>query len=231
VNEAPWFLWQDAGRDAADNMAADEILLHHTQDLGVVLRFYQWQTPTISIGYFQPLSSAPEGKHQIVRRPTGGGVVDHRNDFTFSLVFPVTSPLYAVDRFESYRLINSTVAAALRNLSVTCHLHTEDIPKTVDRARMLCFQQPAKHDVVGANGKICGGAQRRRSTGMLHQGSIDLSRLTELSRADFGQALSCAFQSLLKGDPAVFQPSAALAEEIANLGQSRYASSAWTNKR
>ena len=224
-----WYFWADVPRGGAANMAIDDALLQQAADIGCLLRFYRWSQPTVSVGYFQPHAAAvPAAKGcDVVRRPSGGGVVDHRADFTFSLVFCAEHPLFQVDRFDSYRRINHAVAAALRDLGVDCRLHGDDVPQTVDRRVMQCFVTPARFDVVGAVGKLCGGAQRRRSEGMLHQGSIVVS----LARDGLAAALFARFKELLGTDVEAQTSWPEVESLAATMVAEQYGNQAWTHRR
>ena len=47
-------VWQSHAGSPAWNMAGDELLLRHVAALGqAVLRFYSWDQPSASFGYFQ----------------------------------------------------------------------------------------------------------------------------------------------------------------------------------
>jgi lipoate-protein ligase A len=64
------------------NMAVDDVLLDLAAATGqATLRFYQWQQPTLSLGYFQALDNrrqhAASQDCPVVRRATGGGGVLH----------------------------------------------------------------------------------------------------------------------------------------------------------
>ena len=98
----PWDVWIDGAHDPALNMAADEALLLSAPWRGrPLLRFYEWDRPAVSIGYVQTIAAAPEG-YAAVRRPTGGGVVYHDFDFTYTVMFPAGHWLCDVDRVASY---------------------------------------------------------------------------------------------------------------------------------
>ncbi len=75
-------------RSAAENMAVDEVLLC-TADYPV-FRSYGWIRPSVSFGYFIPWKEVVSqyAERDLVRRWTGGGIVEHGEDFTYSLVFP-----------------------------------------------------------------------------------------------------------------------------------------------
>src|SRR6516225_9565151 len=80
--------------DAALNMAIDEsILTHHLQgEVPPTLRVFCWSQPSISLGRFQSIEReiVSERCHELgvalVRRPTGGRAVYHRDEFTYSIV-------------------------------------------------------------------------------------------------------------------------------------------------
>src|SRR5262245_41637676 len=78
------------------NMAIDEALLNAVGEgqSPPTLRFYCWRSPTISLGYFQPLSDVELQPSAIraldlVRRTTGGGAILHDLEVTYSLVLPI----------------------------------------------------------------------------------------------------------------------------------------------
>ena len=228
-----WLLWRDTARTPADNMAVDETLLRAAGTLsGPLIRAYAWAQPAVSIGYFQPAALHRRPGTPVVRRPSGGGQVEHGDDLTFSMIIPTTSALFAVDRFESYRLINDVVRQALAALDVPCRLHAAEIPAGVDRERMACFQTANRFDVVLDDGrKICGGAQCRRRYGMLHQGSISLGAWSALRRGRTEGALAEAFTEFFGRPAQVFEPAPELLQAAAGLAAERYATRAWTERR
>ena len=227
-----WHLWLDTKRTPQMNMAVDDLLLHSQErEPLTILRFYEWDRPVHSIGYFQPMASAAADNRLVIRRPSGGGVVDHGNDFTFTLTFPKNDKLFLCDRFESYRLINDAVRLALESLGVGCFLFDDDVPKDLDRAFLVCFQQPAKHDVVNERGKLCGGAQRRKRFGMLHQGSILLDQLPGIDVDKIKRSLLSAFASTLSIEFASFSPTKEFMKNARSLAMTRYSSDTWNEKK
>jgi lipoate-protein ligase A len=159
----------DSESSASANMAIDESLLRHAQ--APVLRIYGWEQPCVSIGYFQKASVVAAGT-SFVRRYTGGGLVEHGRDLTYTLVLPADHPLTAAGTLPSYRAIHEGVASTLRAAGVDCQLATAQ-PRT-DHAS--CFLKPVPADVLDSKGaKLAGAAQRRTKQGCLHQGSILLS--------------------------------------------------------
>jgi len=156
----------DSKSSAAANMAIDESLLRHARD--PILRIYGWEEVCVSIGYFQKASVVATGT-SFVRRYTGGGLVEHGRDLTYTLVLPADHPLTAAGTLPSYRAIHEGVASALRGAGVDCHLATAQPKK--DHAS--CFLKPVPADILDSQGgKLAGAAQRRTRQGCLHQGSI-----------------------------------------------------------
>ena len=156
----------DSKSSAAANMAIDESLLRHAQT--PLLRIYGWEEVCVSIGYFQKASVVP-AETSFVRRYTGGGLVEHGKDLTYTLVLPADHPLTVAGTLPTYRAIHLGVASALRAAGVDCQLATAQPKK--DHAS--CFLKPVPADVLGPKGnKLAGAAQRRTKQGCLHQGSI-----------------------------------------------------------
>ena len=59
-----------------------------------LLRVYRWERPAVSFGYFERWEPVREKypEREAVRRWTGGGVVLHGEDFTYSMLIPRASP-------------------------------------------------------------------------------------------------------------------------------------------
>lgn len=166
-----WYLLQTGARPAAENMALDEALLENASMLGKpVLRFYAWSEPAASFGYFQKYAAVEKVTplRPLVRRPTGGGLVPHDRDWTYSLVFPPSDAWYAQKAIESYRRLHEWIQAAFANLEID----TELSPESVKDAPGQCFVGAAQFDLLWQGRKIAGAAQRRSRQGLLIQGSI-----------------------------------------------------------
>ena len=165
--------WCDpVARGGPENMAVDSWLL--TQEIPV-LRLYHWKGLWGSMGYFGEVEKAGKllPEVSLVRRETGGGLVDHRNDITYTLVVPRTYGLAKVKGVESYRLIHSALATALENSGHGVELVRHDY----DVDSSSCFEKPVEWDLINGQGeKIAGAGQRRTRKGLLHQGSILLRK-------------------------------------------------------
>jgi lipoate-protein ligase A len=87
-----------------------------------VLRFYSWKEKSFSIGYFQSCDEVrknlpPEDQQcPMVKRITGGGVVEHGNDLTFSIILPKPEEWGMGKTRESYFKINTMILEALKVL-------------------------------------------------------------------------------------------------------------------
>ena len=75
---------------AAMNMAIDEALLENATVPSI--RFYRWHFPALSFGYFGRLSDVAGhvSARDLVRRWTGGGIVLHGDDLTYSIMIPAS---------------------------------------------------------------------------------------------------------------------------------------------
>lgn len=159
----------DGTRAGSMNMAVDQAWLEQSEV--PVLRIYAWDQPTVTIGYAQSLPKLQEALPgwPVVRRWTGGGVVFHQGDYTYSVIVPASHPWAQTSALESYRRIHGSLAEALaENGHPGCRLAMpEDL---VDGP--FCFTAPALHDVIRGPVKVAGAGQRRGRLGLLHQGSV-----------------------------------------------------------
>ena len=191
-------------KSAALNMAVDEVLLG-TLGQAPRLRVYRWEHPAVSMGCFDraPPVLARWPEHQVVRRWTGGGIVEHGEDFTFSLFVPRSLALATIPASESYRLIHAAVAEALARVGcagVSLQPATAREAVFISRA---CFENAVQYDLLVGTRKVAGGAQRRTRHGLLHQGSIQggptaSAAGTQTWGVELAAALPKAFSTLIE---------------------------------
>jgi len=157
-------------------------------------RAYGWHRPAFTFGYSQKIAFVrsqlpPDERLELCRRPTGGGVVDHRNDWTYALVIPRGHDVEATPAIESYRLVHAAIADALRkqgqeaDLKQRCEPDSGSETGNDSTGPGVCFQRAECYDVIApvTQRKIAGAAQKRNKHGLLFQGSIDRSAVrTEL---------------------------------------------------
>jgi len=203
-------------------MAVDEALLREVRQ--PVLRIYEWDSPAVSLGYFQPASVAPEGR-PFVRRYTGGGLVDHARDITYTIVLPRAHPWMEFPAPESYAHIHRGVQAVLE----ACGVAVELTPEAAALESEACFQKPVRFDLVAGGEKLGGAAQRRTREGMLHQGSLLLPDAAK--NAKVRRAFAKHFSSRLKFDLAPGELTPAESARAGELERERYATEAWNRMR
>lgn len=230
------------------NMAVDEMMFETVAATGQpILRFYQWQEPTLSLGYFQALeerqSHAASLGCPVVRRSSGGGAIVHDRELTYSIALPLADR-WSRGAAELYDTFHAALVAVLGKLGLTATL----CPAT-DRdlhERFLCFQRRAAGDVLVAGQKVGGSAQRRRQGALLQHGSVILAQsacapevlgLQELGLAVDSAALSSLWLAEVQGswqaDPA-FGLSAWSADErdrAVAIQAGRFSSHAWLTRR
>lgn len=211
--------YDETPRSAAMNMAIDEALLE--QVTRPTLRFYRWDHPALSFGYFGRFADVKEyaADRDIVRRWTGGGIVFHGDDLTYALIIPVT-PQSAP---ASSQFVYATVHQALRDTLVGSGRRAELAVAEASTASEACFERPVVADVLLEQRKVAGAAHRRSRRGLLHQGSIQSVDFSDELARDFSRRLAreCHGQELAG-------KVIARAREIA---ASRYATESWLTRR
>ncbi|MBT3482559.1 MAG: hypothetical protein HN457_14140 [Opitutales bacterium] len=166
----------DATHTAAKNMAHDFLLLnrYHPSD-ALRIRHYEWTRPSYTFGLSQAFSYIrSEIDHptaDICRRPTGGGVVNHQEDWTYSLVIPTGHPLGNDQPLDIYKKVHDCIIAAMATQGSDVALNLS-APESSTPG--VCFNKPEVYDVVLRNfpSKVAGAAQKRSKAGYLMQGSI-----------------------------------------------------------
>ena len=204
--------------DAALNMAIDEVLLRSAR--GPLLRVYRWARPAISFGYFEKVAelSAVAPGWEMVRRWTGGGVVVHGEDVTYTLIVPADHAFARLPARESYRRIHECIGAAL----LTSGVETSLAAATAAKVSTGCFENPAEADVLAGDRKVAGAAQRRTRWGLLHQGSIQ--------RIAMARNFAARLAQVFADDVA---PRSLSADEISTallLAAEKYAADSWLRR-
>jgi len=208
-------LWEDSeAREPSGQMALDEALL--LACAVPVVRAYRWAAPAATFGYAQKYSEVLvlAGNLPVVRRWTGGGLVFHGSDLTFSLAVPATHALCRLKTPEIYLEIHRAFVPAMQQRLAEIKLaEAEDC-----RSGPACFQSPAPNDILAGGRKICGGALRRGKRGFLYQGSL---------HGDFSPS---ALAGALAEAVGRFEPGKAVLEQMAVLDREKYGTPEWNRK-
>lgn len=166
--------------DAASNMALDEVIFKRYLDDGVgVLRLYRWQKPSFTYGFSQEpksqinLNACVTDGVGVVKRITGGGILFHDNEITYSFVCSKADVHEPLGVFVDYRNICQFLIRFYESLGLTATFALEAIGFK-DRANPheLCSAAHEKYDVVIGEKKIGGNAQKRNRQAIFQHGSI-----------------------------------------------------------
>jgi lipoate-protein ligase A len=197
-----WQLILSSALSGQANMDIDLKLFHDFEkgSISSALRIYSWKPNCVSLGYSQKvekevdLDRAKTLGWDVVKRPTGGGIVFHNEaEVTYSLVTAIDNPLLPKGLVPSYKKISEAVVYGLNQLGLHAQIRN---PKSEIRNKseilnpksQLCFSYPAEYEIVvegpstpsmelgtgslGARKKIVGSAQKRGRKALLQQGSI-----------------------------------------------------------
>jgi lipoate-protein ligase A len=224
-----WLLLNSGKCAAAYNMALDEALLENAARLGrPVLRFYGWTEPAASFGYFQKFAEVERATRlrPLVRRPTGGGIVPHDADWTYSAAFPPSHEWHSVKAEESYRRIHDWLRLAFMELKV----ETELAPSAQKSLPGQCFVGHEKSDLLWHGKKIAGAAQRRNRLGLLIQGSVQPPPVPVV-RGHFEQAMLSAAEKHLQAKWDLLAPGEGPNRRAEELAVQKYSLAAYNQRR
>lgn len=206
-------------RSAPLNMAVDEALLESAAC--PVLRFYSWRGPALSFGYFGSYADVADQQddREIVRRWTGGGVVPHGDDLTYSVIIPASHVFFTRSSLAIYCDLHEAIRRALNESGLEATLADSATPKVSEN----CFANAVRADVMVAGRKIAGAAHRRSRVGVLHQGSIQEAGLPRRFRHDLARILCDSFQQRTL--------SKELIDRATAIAQAKYGTPAWLKRR
>lgn len=167
--------------DAAQNMAIDAALLANPPPETALFRHYGWTEPAITFGYTQKWEAVKNlfpNTLQLCRRMTGGGIVDHRNDWTYSILLSRTLTAGNTQPTQLYLELHRSIMEILQQAGISCRL--APCPRNCDSANpppessaSQCFIEASANDVLRPDGaKIAGAALKRTRDALLIQGSI-----------------------------------------------------------
>ena len=218
-----------------EHMALDEQMVH-LRPTAVTLRFYNWTDgPAATFGYAQFVREvrqtlrAENFTGHYTRRPTGGGVVFHKDDLTFSLVFS-----FPGRPVEIYRNLHRVILTHLSRAGVSGHvLDTPSLPAayapSVNHQASACFIRPVENDLLTENGqKMLGGAIRRFGETVLYQGSLQLAAARQ--NPALKRAIIDGVRDFFAVDLRPVSCGAARLAAARQLAAAQYADMRWTEK-
>ncbi|MFK7693116.1 biotin/lipoate A/B protein ligase family protein [Paenibacillus sp. HJGM_3] len=168
----------------AYNMAVDEaILTAHSEGLvPPTVRFYGWDPPTLSIGYFQKaeqevdFEAVERSGVGFVRRATGGRAVLHDKELTYSIIVSENYPGMPTTVNEAYRVLSEGLVLGFRKLGLRAEMVSlaseEEKLKYSTAGSAACFDSPSWYELVVEGRKVAGSAQTRQKGVVLQHGSI-----------------------------------------------------------
>ncbi|MDD2310841.1 MAG: lipoate--protein ligase family protein [Desulfuromonadaceae bacterium] len=183
-NDLKWRLIDTSPLSGAENMAIDEALLRSFDPATSlpILRLYGWNPPALSLGRFQKaaevldLARCRADGVAIVRRVTGGGVIYHADELTYSLVcspeqIPATGSIK-----DSFRVLTGFLLAFYRGLGLEPAYAADVVPEgsRLGERTAFCFAGRESFDIIAGGRKIGGNAQRRLKGIIFQHGSIPL---------------------------------------------------------
>jgi lipoate-protein ligase A len=256
-----WSLMIDpAPQSGPWNMAVDEYLFRSVgEGAATVVRFYRWARPTASLGYSQEIDKVLDLEFcrrrgiDVVRRMTGGKLVLHDREVTYSVCSSEVSA-FSATLADSYRLISRALILGLEKMGLSAELAGSP-PAAYGRGLMPCFSYPARDEIEVDGRKLIGSAQKRAGASFLQHGSIPLEaeperlrrvasaagRSAELRALSLSEALGrkvtfeWAVRRFVQGFEEFFQArfrpralSDVEREEVRRVEQARYANPQWT---
>jgi lipoate-protein ligase A len=224
-----WLSLDSGAGGAAFNMAMDEALLENVSRLGKpVLRLYGWTEPAATFGYFQKFSEVARATllRPLIRRPTGGGIVPHDADWTYSAVFPPGHEWHSLKAVESYRRIHEWIQIAFAELKI----ETELAPCCKKSLPGQCFVGHEKFDLLWHGKKIAGAAQRRNNLGLLIQGSVQPPPV-KIARGDWENAMRAAAREKFQAGWDELPPDENLRGRAEILSREKYSRDDFNRKR
>ena len=161
------------------NMAIDDYLFQSlSSDPQTFLRFYRWERPTVSLGYSQDIRRVVDVNYcrkqgiDIVRRMTGGKLVLHHKEVTYSLCSSDEDTFTSI-LADSYKLVSQALMRGLEKMGLKPCL-ADAPPNSYVRGNLPCFSYPARNEIEVEGKKIVGSAQKRAGSKFIQHGSIPL---------------------------------------------------------
>lgn len=188
-----WRILETGKGSASWNMAVDEALLTNFQEGDLpILRLYGWES-ALSLGRFSDIEKSldkpkiDEVDFSYVRRMTGGGVLVHTGDISYSLILP-RKILKGISVKESYFYLCQFLIQFYERLGLDANFFSE--LQLEQKKSDICLAGHEAYDIMIENKKMGGNAQRYTGNTLFQHGSIpmtmDKSYLEELFISESG---------------------------------------------
>ena len=188
-------IYPDLSEGGPENMGTDWWLFSNASPAQMPkFRVYSWKSDEISFGYGQKwewvekVTGLPISN--LMRRPTGGGIVRHGRDWTYCLTLPRVHSSFTIPSLRLYELIHEAIGHALIK---------QDVPTSLQPCPSCkpsgipgdCFEEPVGKDLMTENGKVklAGAAMKKSKKAVLVQGTIDLSSIPSFDKKSFKKDL------------------------------------------
>ncbi len=161
------------------NMAIDEALFQLlNSEYPLTLRFYSWEPPCITLGYFQKSDEIQyeflefEKKSNLTRRITGGSAIYHKGEITLSVV-SYDNLFFPRDIGKSYDYMKDALKESFSELGIKLDEVNSDNSSPADNS--FCFNVFATSDLFYEGVKVIGMSQKRTGKKWLLHCSIQTS--------------------------------------------------------
>lgn len=179
-----WRHIDSAASSGSLNMAVDEALLlaYDPEHSEPILRTYGWKPPTLSLGRFQKSDEVLDLERcfqhfvPVVRRISGGGVIYHADELTYSIVCSSRQIPPADSIKDSFRILTGFLMEFYRMLGLNS-CYAVDAASETDQLgyrTAFCFAGREAFDILIDGRKIGGNAQRRYKNVIFQHGSIPI---------------------------------------------------------
>ena len=177
VASKTWRFIDTGYASAAWNMAVDEALLENFKESDLpILRLYRWE-PSLSLGRFSKVFESVDKqvlqrqRLSVVRRMTGGGVLIHGGDLSYTLVLP-REFLNDKGVKESYRYLCEFLILLYERLGYKADFACD--MKLELKESDICLAGNEAYDIMIGGQKMGGNAQRYTRHTLFQHGSIPI---------------------------------------------------------
>lgn len=237
-----WRILDTASADAATNMAIDETLLrsYSLRASAPTFRVYGWDPEALSLGYSQDAREVlgPDISNPFVRRITGGGVIRHGDEITYSLTCAKEDLGIPSSVTSSYKTVSSFLITFYNRLGLDAAFACDVAGpgEKLGAPSPFCFDAKEKYDIVVAGRKMGGSAQKRSRNAIFQHGSIPLAPIEQLlgqapGAEELSRALAGSFAETFDVTMEAGRLSAAEMDLFEYLRERKYESREWNLDR